>query len=376
MKIAVIGAGRQGQIAVNDLLNKKISPKVEEVFVSDFRKEAVDSLLSSIKDDRLVGKKGDASKIDETAKLLKGYDATINVAWYHLNLDIMKACIKAGTHYNDAGGLFHMTLKQLQLNNDFKKAGLTAILGSGGSPGQQNMLARIAADKLDEIDEIHIRLGKGPAVYTLHSEPATLAKYIGKGCKTVTFKQTLGLEMRDILMKLRDLGLTSKKEITVSGMKIVPYDVVIDIIEANPDQKVFGYSGRTIMDEFMIPAVQYINGEFKEVEPVSGDEYITFPEIFGDQLGVPNAIVKGRVKGDAAISLAGMLRHEDISLTRKYAGTGPMVSITAQMMADGSIKERGTYPPEGVVDPFKYKEEMKKRGCPGFLESLIVTKKT
>lgn len=376
MRISVLGAGRQGTIAVRDLLNEEVSPDVDEVFVGDYRRDAIDQLLAEISDSRLRVDMVDVSKIDETAKILGNCDAAINLTWYDLNLDVMRACLKAGVHYTDAGGLFHMTRRQLKLHDDFKKAGLTAIIGCGGSPGQMNMLARIASDKLDEVDEIHIRLGSGPAVYTLHSEPATLAKYIGKGCKTVTFKQTLGSEMKDTLVKLRDLGLTSKDELEIKDLKIVPYDVVIDIIESNPDQEIFPYSGRTIMDEFMIPAVEYINEEFVEVEPLSGEEMITFPEIFGNQLGSPNAIVKGHVKGDSAISLAGMLRHEDRSKARRYSGTGPMVSVVAQMMAKGEIKERGVYPPEAVVNPARYREEMKRRGCPGFLETLIITKKT
>ena len=379
MKIAVLGAGRQGIRATIDLLDREVSPDVEKVLVADFREEAVEGLLGDVSDDRLSGERVDVSNVDETAKLIRGYDATINLTWYDLNLDVMRACLKASSHYTDAGGLFHMTRKQLELNDDFRKAGLTAALGCGGSPGQMNVIARIAADKLDEIDEIHVRLGSGPAVYTLHSETATLAKYIGKGCNVVTFKQTLGSEMKDTLIKLRDLGLTSKKEVVAGGKKLVPYDAVIDIIEANPDQNVFGYSGRTIMDEFMIPAVEYIDGEFKEFEPISGDEMITFPELFGDQLGTPNAIVKGRFKGDPAISLAGIIRLGESSRARarsRYGGTGPMVSIVGQMLASGEITKRGTYPPEAIVNPTRYKEEMKKRGCPGFLETLIVTKKT
>ena len=376
MRISVFGAGRQGAVAVRDLLNREVSPDVEEVLAADFRKDAVDHLSSEVKDNRLQVGVADVSKIDETAELLDAYDAAINLTWYDLNLDVMRACLKAGVNYTDAGGLFHMTMKQLKLHEDFRKAGLTATIESGGSPGQMNMLARIASDKLDEVDEIHIRLGSGPAVYTLHSEPATLTEYIGKGCKTVTFKQTLRSEMKETLKKLRDLGLTSKEEVVTGGVKVRPCDVVIDVIEANPDQTVFPYSRRTIMDEFMIPAVEYIDGEFKEFEPITGDEMIEFPEIFGDQLGAPNAIVKGRVKGDPAISLAGMLSHQDRSTTRKYRGTGPMVSVVAQMMAKGEIKERGVYQPEAVADPARYKEEMKRRGYPGFLETLITTKKT
>ncbi|MCW3992461.1 MAG: saccharopine dehydrogenase NADP-binding domain-containing protein [Candidatus Bathyarchaeota archaeon] len=379
MKIAVLGAGRQGAVAVTDLLDEKVSHGIEEVLIADIRRDAVDGLLSRVEDDRLVGGTVDASQVDETAETLRGYDATINLVWYNLNLHVMRACLKSGSHYTDAGGLFHMTRKQLELDDDFRRAGLTAALGCGGSPGQMNMLARIAADKLEEVDEIHIRLGSGPAVYTLHSETATLAQYIGKGCETVTFKQTLGSEMKEALKTLIALGLTSKDAVEVGGGRIVPYDVVIDIIEADPDQEVFGYSGRTIMDEFMIPAVEYVNGEFKEFEPLSGEEMLTFPEILGDQLGTPNAIAKGRIKGDPAISLAGIIRLGGTSRERarsRYGGTGPMVSITAQMMASGEIDRRGAYPPEALIDPSRYKEEMKKRGSPGFLETLIITKRT
>ena len=379
MRIAVLGAGKQGSRAIKDLLSMGVSPGVEEVLVADFRKEAVDRLLGEVKDERLIGKRVDVTNEDKTAKLLKGYDATINLTWYNLNLEVMRSCLKATSHYTDAGGLFNKTREQLELHDDFKDAGLTAVVGCGGSPGHMNVLAKIAADKLDEIDEIHIRLGSGPAVYTLHSETATLAKYIGKGCRTVTFKQTIGAEMRDALIKLRDLGLVSKKEIVAGGVKIVPYDVTIDVIEANPNQKVFGYSGRTIMDEFMLPAVEYINSSFEEFEPISGDEMIKFPEIFGDQLGTPNAIVKGRLRGDPAISLAGIIGLGKTSRERtlsKYGGTGPMISVAAQMLAREEIAKRGVYPPEAVMNTSRYKEEMKKRGCPGFLETLIITKKT
>lgn len=376
MKIAVIGSGRQGQDAVKDLLDVKTSRGVDKVLVADIDEERVMKFAEEVEDSKLFAIQADASKPTELAKILKGYDATINLAYYTLNLDIMKACLKAGTHYTDAGGLFINTRKQLKLDKDFKKANLTAALGCGSSPGTVNMMAKIGTDELDEVDEIHCRLGSGPAVYTLHSEPATLAQFIGKGCKTVTFKQTLRPEMMEPLKVLVNLGLASKEPIEVSGKKIVPYDVIIDFLESKP-KSIFGYSGRTIMDEFTIPAVEYIDGRFVEVAPLSGEEMIIFPEILGDGMGRPTIIAKGRIKGDDAIVLVSRRTEKGEQRARMVRGTsGIFTSIVAQMMASGKITKRGALPPEAIVDPKLFLQELKKRGHKGLLVTTMITQKT
>ena len=41
---------------------------------------------------------------------LAGADVLLNTASYRINLDAMRACLKAGCHYLDLGGLYHMTL--------------------------------------------------------------------------------------------------------------------------------------------------------------------------------------------------------------------------------------------------------------------------
>jgi saccharopine dehydrogenase-like NADP-dependent oxidoreductase len=46
------------------------------------------------------------------------------------------------------GGLFHMTRRQLELDEDFRAAGLTGVLGMGSAPGKTNLLARAAVDRL------------------------------------------------------------------------------------------------------------------------------------------------------------------------------------------------------------------------------------
>ncbi len=91
----------------------------------------------------------DARDPASLAAALEGAAVCVNCADYRLNLDVMRACLLAGAHYVDLGGLFHMTRRQLDLDRDFRGAGLTAVLGMGSAPGKTNLLARAAVERLD-----------------------------------------------------------------------------------------------------------------------------------------------------------------------------------------------------------------------------------
>ena len=101
------------------------------------------------RDARLEGEEHvDAADADAVARALRGAAVCVNCADYRLNLEVMHGCLEAGVHYVDLGGLFHMTRRQLELDAPFREAGLTAILGLGSAPGKSNLLARAAVDRL------------------------------------------------------------------------------------------------------------------------------------------------------------------------------------------------------------------------------------
>src|SRR5438270_3124076 len=52
-----------------------------------------------------------------------------------------------------------MTRKLMALHEEAEAAGITAILGMGGTPGITNLLARAAADQLDRVECMKIELG-------------------------------------------------------------------------------------------------------------------------------------------------------------------------------------------------------------------------
>ena len=76
------------------------------------------------------------------AAALDGCDVLVNAASYRVNLDAMRACLEAGCHYLDLGGLYRVTGRQLELDDEFERAGLLALLGIGSSPGKTNVMAR------------------------------------------------------------------------------------------------------------------------------------------------------------------------------------------------------------------------------------------
>jgi saccharopine dehydrogenase-like NADP-dependent oxidoreductase len=81
-------------------------------------------------------------------RALEGAAVVVNAADYRLNLDVMRGALGAEAHYVDLGGLFHVTRQQLELDGEFRKAGLTAVLGLGSAPGKTNLLAAAAARRL------------------------------------------------------------------------------------------------------------------------------------------------------------------------------------------------------------------------------------
>ena len=102
------------------------------------------------------GGKARAGGVDARSGLagaLDGADVLVNSASYRVNLDAMRACLEAGCHYVDLGGLYWLTGEQLELSPQFEAAGLVGILGMGSSPGKTNVMAARAVRELASTPE-------------------------------------------------------------------------------------------------------------------------------------------------------------------------------------------------------------------------------
>src|SRR6266581_1555071 len=157
MHIIVLGgAGAMGRIAVRTLTEY---PDIDQVTIADYNEERAHEVAASLPSSKIQVKQIDVNDEERLRALLRGAGVVLNAVEYVFNLPVLKACITERVHYADLGGLFHMTRKLMDMHSEVEAAGITAILGMGGTPGVTNLLARAAVDKLDRVDSIKVQLG-------------------------------------------------------------------------------------------------------------------------------------------------------------------------------------------------------------------------
>jgi saccharopine dehydrogenase (NAD+, L-lysine-forming) len=322
-------------------------------------------------------------------KLLDGVDCVTNSVQYYFNLDVMQACLEAGCHYLDLGGLFYTTRKQLELHEVFQAKGLTAILGLGSCPGIANVHAALVADRFDRIEAIKIYNGattdskdslawpysletildemiERPAVFragqfvdleplaeeelfdfrppignqiahlSLHSEVATLPlSFASKGIEECFFKiHFFGYSEKAFrkLQALTRLGLGAKEPVTVKAK--LP-DNRLSSVEVRP---------RDVLSQVLLKSEATRRGEnpgFKDIATI----------VVGTKAGQPLTV---RVD-----TLA--WPHTDFGVTGGALTVGVPPAVVARWLAAGEVEAKGVYPPETAVDPLRFFRELAQR---------------
>jgi len=382
MKTLVLGAsGQIGAYTVQDLVE---FCKAEVIAAS--RKPAnVKKAMADLRlDNRVKIMELDAGNTDNVAKFVRNerVDTVVNCAWYQTNLSVMEACLRGGAHYTDLGGLFDTTLKQLQLHEKWKDAGIKATIGLGSTPGLTNIAGAAGAAKLDKVDTIniycswgntlptkeagwpgysirtvmdeftqepvmwlngrHVRqpilsgettvtmqdpIGKITAYYVKHSEPATMGKYIGKGCRNVTFR--IGFPSTDFatFRTLKSLGFADTERIAVGDARVSPLDYLTAMYQSAVSKS---RGERPPRREYEYDAFRIDVSGLRNESPTTATYYII---TWNDpKRGISSA-------RDTAVP----------------------PSIVSQWQATGKIKDSGVFPPEAVVDPMPFFLEVGKR---------------
>jgi lysine 6-dehydrogenase len=349
MKVAVLGAA--GTIAPAIVRDLASSQEVESILLLDLRAEQARAVAQEHGLGKATARGADARS--NLAADLAGVDALVNSASYRVNLDAMRACLDAGCHYLDLGGLYRVTGEQLLLSPDFERADLIAILGIGSSPGKTNLMAARAARELGDVDAIQIYaagrdldppdgasfpyaletlldeltlppvvlrkgepvrieplspggevdfgapLGRSETIYTLHSELRTFGQSFG--CKESGFRLSLA---KGLLDRLRKLTRASEHEVREAARQAKPPSaktVAVHIVEAS------GH-GRTVR----LRAV---------TEP-----------------------------------------HEEWGIGGGVVSTAAPIAAALRLIARGSVSARGALPPEGCILPEEMFTELEARG--------------
>jgi lysine 6-dehydrogenase len=422
MRVVVVGgAGAMGRWTVRDLTE---SEGVDEVVVADLdgsrAREAAGwaAARSGSNGTARVGAMAlDAGDGQALRRAFEDADVVCNCAVHATNVAVMEACADTGTHYVDLGGLFHTTRRQLVLHDRFLAAGVTAVVGMGGSPGTTNVLAALAARDLEVVEEVEIRLGiadfapssapvpvpyaiqtvldefavpamtfrdgrliEVPAMseqeeldfpppvgrvrvgHTLHSELATLPRHFaGRGIRSVSFKVGFPADFMDKMALLTGLGLADTHPVDLPGCRVVPRELLVHCITTTatmPGPEAAPDDAEAI----------WVRVRGRRAGP-SGDPALA-PR---DAPDAPDGILRNAPRDQAPVERLAecvVRPHPGWQAGAGELDTGVPPSIVAQFLGRGMIDRPGVLAPEDAVPPEAYLAELAARS----MEVTLVTR--
>jgi len=348
------GVGTIGRVVVRDLFE---SDPRNRITIADYNAMGSRKYAQSFRSRRVRGAFADASRPAQLAQLFRGHGVVINCTQHNFNLRVMQAALSAKIHYVDLGGLFYWTRRQLKLNGQFRRAGLTAVLGMGCAPGITNVLTRAAAGMLDCLDSVRIRVGTkdlNPPVESFYFpysaqtivEEFTLRPWIfdhGRfrqveprtAWEQVDFPRPVGKQwlVRTRHSEVATIPLTFRGK----GVKFCDFKVGFDRSFVREVMKRLD-AGWTVRELARLPAPR---GKPNDYE-------------------IARVTARGHGRTITADCLAKASRRWRV--TAGDVDTGCPPSIVAQMVATGAITRRGVLPPEVAVPVQPFFAELRKRG--------------
>jgi saccharopine dehydrogenase-like NADP-dependent oxidoreductase len=149
------GAGFQGTQAAS-LLHAR--SEVADVVLGDLHLEAAEQAASKI-GPKCRGVAVDATDVDAIASALatSSIDVVLNCAgpFRRIGTTPLDAAIRAGAHYVDLLDDAHVVPAFFRCSDAAERAGITAAIGFGFSPGLTDILGKLAIRDMSDVDELH-----------------------------------------------------------------------------------------------------------------------------------------------------------------------------------------------------------------------------
>jgi lysine 6-dehydrogenase len=302
----------------------------------------------------------DARDVDALARALHGVDVLVNTASYRINLEAMRACLQAGCHYLDLGGLYWMTGRQLALGPEFDRAGRLAVLGIGSSPGKTNLMAAEAVRRLgpeaEGIDSLDVyAAGRDPAAPNdgWLRPPYALQTLLDE----LTLEPVVLREGRPVQIEPLAPGGTVDY-----GDPVGRADTIYTL---HSELATFGASFGCQSASFRLSLAPLLLERLRELA------YDVSPEVVAaaarDAASPSNQTVSVHLVRARAVD--GELL-EARAVTRPHFGLGGSVVSTAtpaaacvRLFARGQLTATGAHPPENCIDPQVMFAELEQRGC-------------
>jgi lysine 6-dehydrogenase len=343
-----------GSAIARDLVRSK---EVDEVAVFDVDRKRLNSLVRTEPSEKLAIKRHDVTRRSETARFLRNFDVGVGALPHGLSEYAIESTLQAGVSFVDL--IFGWRFEQGRVNLSAKKKGITIIPACGLAPGLTNILAIDAAEKMEEVNEVHIKVGgiperpKPPLNYRIvFSFEAVLEEYTRKakivrngrltevealsGLETITFPKPIGR-----CECFYTDGLSTLTQ-TMKGVKEM-------------DEKTIRWPGHAAQIRTLIEC------GLLETHPVSIDGQRIVPREFVSKtiseriklgkerdLTLLRVDVTGKRDSRRIHHRYQMIDHYDPrrELTSMARTTAFPCSVAVQMLGQGLIQEKGLTPPE------------------------------
>ncbi|HPL17382.1 MAG TPA: saccharopine dehydrogenase NADP-binding domain-containing protein [Spirochaetota bacterium] len=363
-KVIVLGgAGAVGSITVRTLA---LHQEFSEVVIGDFNKKKSEELRSQIGSSKVSYTHFDAHDTESIHRAIAGCDVVLNCVgpFYSTVKPILAAAIEDRIHYVDVCDDVDVTLEILQMDGKAKKAGVTALIGMGNSPGVTNIIAKLAAtDLLDETDSIDIFHahggekveGEGVIGHRFHCMSIDIPMFLDGEMKHVKYFERDGIALREtfefpVLGKVPLYPYPHPEQVTIPNYiktrRVTNKGSVIpnEYYELTRDLCGLGFSSREPLE---VNGQQVTPYDFAVAYILRERERILKKLNFGAQRGCCTVVVKGKKGGEYK-----ELRFHMASKSQALGeGTGIPAAMGAILMHRGKVEGKGVMPPEACMDP-------------------------
>jgi Saccharopine dehydrogenase NADP binding domain len=154
MQIFVLGAGATGS-----LLAKLLERQGHTVWCGDRDLDRARHFLGT--KSTIAVTEVNARNVHGIVRAARGCQLIVNASASVFNQIVMRAALRLRAHYLDLSS--HLTrnpfkAEQLAYEKRFEEKRRTALINTGAAPGLTNLLVKRAAEMLDEVESVHIRL--------------------------------------------------------------------------------------------------------------------------------------------------------------------------------------------------------------------------
>ena len=357
------GSGAVGSVVVQTLAK---DDTFSEIVIGDLNAAKANQLVSDL-GPKVTFVPVDATDAKGIQDVIQGSDLVINCVgpFYSTVNTILEAVIESGIDYLDILDDPDVMLDVLAMDEQAKKADITAVIGLGGSPGFTNLLAKLVCDELldetDAIDIFHTHGGEvveGPGVigHRFHAMTIPIPMFLDGELKYVKYFEEDGIALRqtfdfptigdDIPVypyphpeQLTLPKYTGARQVTNNG-SVLPIEYYL----LTGDLCRLGFGSEEPLE---VKGQQVVPYDFAVAYLIRERERILKEQNFGHRRGALSVVVKGKKDGKyREYRMHGVSQKQGLG-----EGTGYPAAVGAILMQQGKVAGKGVLPPEACIKP-------------------------